>query len=188
MTFIGYHTVEDRENADEIEQKGPFPSMGSQAFLGTGCYFWEDDDRHAHWWGKVHCDGKYVICKGQFGGDKSNLIDLVAGVQDKRYLEALVSEFGPSIQRKFGTKQVPLCYIIEYPKILEGTPQKKGIFPFNLIRAIDLTSGKKTSFAEGKGNYTIFGGRQILCIIKDIRLILKDFRIVHPKKYVLNGH
>ena len=39
--LTGYHTVEDRDNPDEIEADGPFKCTRGDAWLGPGYYFWD---------------------------------------------------------------------------------------------------------------------------------------------------
>ena len=43
-----YQTLEDRDNYDEVEECGPFPCCSSNAWLGKGCYFWDDEIIVAH--------------------------------------------------------------------------------------------------------------------------------------------
>jgi hypothetical protein len=47
-----YQTLEDRGNADDIENHGPFPCKWENTWLGRGYYFWDTFMNNAHWWGK----------------------------------------------------------------------------------------------------------------------------------------
>lgn len=46
-----YHTVEDRNNPDEIERNAPYLCKAHNAWLGEGYYFWDTLIANAHWWG-----------------------------------------------------------------------------------------------------------------------------------------
>lgn len=49
-----YNTVRDDDNADYVENNGPFLS-GGNSWFGKGYYFWDSMLSVAHWWGQYHC-------------------------------------------------------------------------------------------------------------------------------------
>ena len=51
MTVDGYQTLEDRNNITEVEQNGPFICNRTDAWLGTGYYFWDTNMEWAKNWG-----------------------------------------------------------------------------------------------------------------------------------------
>ena len=73
-----YQTLEDRYNYDEVEDCGPFPCSRSNAWLGKGCYFWDDDIIMAHKWAKqAGYNSNYIICRSSYDYDNHNYLDLV---------------------------------------------------------------------------------------------------------------
>lgn len=69
--MILYHTVEDRNNPDNIECEAPYPCKPYNAWLGDGYYFWDTLIANAHWWGRSHYHySNYVIV--EFNCDNIN--------------------------------------------------------------------------------------------------------------------
>jgi hypothetical protein len=189
MEAIGYHTVEDRENPDHVEEYGPFLCGGSLAFLGVGHYFWEENIDLAHWWGQTHCDNEYMICSGDIKCEDSLYLDILGNVKHQKYLREIQKMLGEDLIRQFGTVDVPLGALIEFLKKIESYQHKKGIFPYKVIRAIDSSarSSNLIKFAQGKPNYSDLSPRIIICLIEKKKLFLTGFKIVFPLKYVEGG-
>ena len=62
---IVFQTLKNKGNPIEIERDGPFICRWENSWMGTGYYFWETFLSNAHWWGKSHLNGDYVICEAQ---------------------------------------------------------------------------------------------------------------------------
>lgn len=186
MNTVGYHTVEDRDNPDFVEEKGPFVAMGSLAFLGVGYYFWEESLELAHWWGGVHCSGEYMICRANLGSPDEVYLDLVGNVRDMNYLKKLKKELASELVRKFGTSDVPMGKLIEHLYQVNLRPGRKGIFPYKVIRTVDTSKKSKdvVYFVDKKENVTDLSPRIIICLKEKNSVFLRDFRIVFPEKYV----
>ena len=78
--------------------------------------------------------------------------------------------------------------IIEFLKDLNSRPNKKGIFPFNVIRGImSNTTGYKQTYkdfaSKRTGNMTLTP-QIMICLVEKNNLHLQSFKIIHPEKYV----
>ena len=78
-----YHTLENRENADEVEEYAPYKCRSSSAWMHDGYYFWDQDEELAHFWGKeVHKDN-YFICESSYNSKSIKLLDLYNSYNDR---------------------------------------------------------------------------------------------------------
>lgn len=74
---IIFQTLENRGDFDKVEMYGPYKCKWPNTWLGDGFYFWDTFIENAHWWGKKHRNGNYIICEAQFLFDTSTCFDLV---------------------------------------------------------------------------------------------------------------
>ena len=181
LQTISHQTLEDRDNADHIEDYGPFP-VGNvdQSYLGYGYYFWDDHIELAHWWGKVHCAGNYVICQGDFDVPSEIYYDLVGNRRDQINFSELISELN--------LDKLPLGQIIEVLKDLESKPNTKGIFPYQVIRAVDKHENTYKQeiykFADNREGETTLSPMIVICLVKKNPLLLHSYKIIYPEEYV----
>ena len=181
LDTIGHHTVEDKDNADYIENNSPFRIANiDQAYLGSGYYFWDNHINLAHWWGDMRYDGQYVICEGKFTVPSELFFDLVGDREAQISLEALISEFN--------LENEPLGQVFEFLKKLEKRPDMKGIFPYKVIRAADQGVNsyeqKQMKFASKRKGVMSLTPMYIICLIEKNQLHLHSYKIVYPDHYV----
>lgn len=181
FTTIGHHTLENRGNYSEIEKSGPIiakhdPESNEYQFLGTGYYFWDDNKKMAHIWGKKRYKGKYYIfsSKIRFNNTKK-LLDLVgARKHQKLFLELkkFITDYDPQ-RASWGIGE-----IIETLKLLNENNDYKGIFPYIAVRAQDNSTKiiDKLNFVKGKNNYTDLNPRYVICLYEKNDIILQNFK------------
>ncbi|MDB5153045.1 MAG: hypothetical protein JWR54_1796 [Mucilaginibacter sp.] len=179
---IVHQTLQDLDNPNHIEDNGPFHVENiDQAFLGSGYYFWDDHIELAHYWGEVHCGRKYVICAGELSVEKELFFDLVGNRKDMIYFKDIISRI-PELEN------MPIGKIIEFLKDLNSRPNKRGIFPFKVLRAIisSVTAFKQDikSFASKRqGNMTLTP-QIMICLVEKNNLHLQSYKIIYPDKYI----
>lgn len=180
---IVHQTLQDRENADYVENNGPFAVENiEQSYLGAGYYFWDDHIELAHWWGTNRIKSDYVICEGKLEVKKELFLDLVGSRQDQKYFKAIIEKLGAL------AKNMAIGKIIEFLKNLETQPNKKGIFPFKVIRAMDVANNSFNQqykhFAEGRNGKSSITPQMIICLIEKNKLVLPTYKIIYPDKYL----
>lgn len=176
-----HQTVDDLGDAEKIESHGPFPGKDfGRLYLGSGAYFWDDHIELAHWWGEKHIGEDYVICCADLKVDENTFCDLVGSRQDMLHLKNLITELNIT--------HLKLGAIIEVLKKLEQKYRRGDIFPFKVIRAVDVSySSYKQElydFAEGKSGKTSLNPVYLICLIARSDIYLSSYRIIHPAKYV----
>lgn len=83
MNLECYHTLEDRENPDEVENRGPFVCTRGDFWFGKGYYFWDTNVEWAHNWGEwSYGEERYIICQATIKLD-NNIFDLTGNVSHK---------------------------------------------------------------------------------------------------------
>lgn len=178
---IVHQTLRDDNNADHIENNGPFSVEDiEQSYLGSGYYFWDDHIELAHWWGQKRIKGRYVICQGELKISKELFFDLVGCRQDQKHFKDVIERFG------FQNKSIGT--VIELLKNVEKKPNFKGIFPYKVIRAMDVSDGsyaqeykKFVSSKKGRANLT---PQMIICLIEKNKVVLPTYKIIHPEEYI----
>ena len=176
MITKGYHTLEDRDNVDEIETGGPKRCVRKDAWLGDGYYFWDGDIEWAHQWGKSYYLGKYLIFQGEIAINEETY-DLYGNTNQKMEFKALVQEL-----IKNGTfnniRNVKVPEVIEYLKKYIG-------FDYNSIRAADITNkALEISFGGKYKEFMYVNERVQVCLITKKNLTSRSFKVVYPLEYV----
>lgn len=179
---IVHQTLQNKENADEVERDGPYPVEDyKNAYLGYGYYFWDDHFEIAQWWGMVHCSDNYFICEGELNVDFDSFFDLVGSRKNQKFIREAANDLGLS--------DSPLGKLIEILKDLEKRPDYKGIFPYKVIRAVDETLGSYNQdfikFVEGKKGKTSLSPQIIICLIEKNARFLRSYKVIYPENYRL---
>lgn len=175
--LTGYHTVEDRDNPDEIEADGPFKCSRRDAWLGPGYYFWDSRIAWAHKWGKDAYERKgnnYVICQAELDNSPSIMLDLFGNVlHQEEFLQAY-----QLLKSRLGNSD-------EYPLVSEILHflHQQNLLPYKSVRAHDeWNQTYEIDFQKGKG-FTTIGQRVQICLFEKNDVTLRNFYIVFPDHY-----
>ena len=149
-----------------------------------GYYFWDNHIDLAHHWGDIHCNGAYMICEGYLTVGEDVFLDLVGSRSDQIFIAECINEM-PEL------KNLSVGEIIEFLKKEENKPNKKGIFPFKVIRAVDNTLATKykssdINFAPNRKGKMTINPQIMICMVTKNKLVLSDLKIIFPEKYA-NG-
>ena len=171
-----FQTLENRENADEIENHGPYMCTRSDAWLGDGYYFWDTFIGHAHSWGKKAYSNKYFICQADFVSNPEQLFDLVGNMQHLNILKEA------SRMTKEFDRPCTVAGTIEYLK-------RKTDFSsdFIAIRARDEYSPNSKNllpFTSGSKEYLNITPRVQLCVFQNVSSVVFNFRVIYPEEYI----
>jgi len=175
MLTKGYHTLEDRDNVDEIEEWGPKPCKRNSAWLGDGYYFWDGDIYWAHDWGKKSYT-RYMIFEGEITIDE-NTYDLVGNILHKK-------EFWHIIQELVNSGFFKSFQMVTVPKVIEYIKRHAG-FDYNSIRAADYPhKAFKISFGGANKEFMYLNERVQICLINKKNLSLQSFKVIFPEEYL----
>lgn len=169
-----YQTLENRENADEVENRGPFLCERSDAWLTEGYYFWETFIKNAHEWGKNIYNGNYFICCSKIDYNKVKLYDL-----NETQTLTEFGEMAEQIAKKRG-KEITVRGVLEF--LIKNTT-----FKYDVIRVTgeSFYNTKKLPFIYKKypNRLSLYPAVQV-CIRKKNILGKNNFHIVYPVSYM----
>jgi len=183
-TKIAYQTLENRDNADVVDNNGPFLCNKKFAWLGDGYYFWDSFIENAHWWGCKSYNNNYFVCQAIYDFDESkcfNLIDNVEHLQLFNNTKKILKEKG--------------LYVINettVSRIIEHLKNTLKIFKYEAIRVYGVNSkSNKTPFS----NRTIFDNKNNtsyldslpaiqICFYSKTSLNLRNYKLIFPIEYM----
>lgn len=180
-TTDGYHTVEDRGNPNEIEHRGPFKCTRSNAWLGHGYYFWDDDLDRAHKWGiQAYGENGYVVCQTTI--KILNFLDLCSkdGQKGFQALLMVLKEEMPEYRQE----KIPIGKAIMHLRRIAQHPPFRDIFPYYATRSEDCPEDARIYFVAGRPEFTCMNPRVQICVYEKQHLLLHPLRIIFPDKYV----
>lgn len=90
--YKAFQTLKDKGDPNNAVTNGPILCKDEKAWLHTGYYFWDEDIDVAHWWGKVHCQKKYIICKSKYIRDLNRCWDLYNCYEHRLEIRSIVKE------------------------------------------------------------------------------------------------
>lgn len=175
MITIGYHTLEDKGNVDEIEMSGPKPCYRPNAWLGDGYYFWDGDIDWAHDWGKNYKE--YMIFTAEIHIDELTY-DLFGNTLQKKEFWEIVKKLVKK-GKISKLEDVKVSWVIEYIKKHIG-------FDYNSIRAADYPQKAfKLSFGGNRSEFMYVNERVQICLISKKNLTSSSFKAIYPEEYII---
>jgi len=183
LKTIGHHTCKADGGTDFVLKNAPFRSLkkrgGDFPFLGEGYYFWDNNIERAHIWGKQRYNKKYYIleCGIELTGD--TFLDLVGNRADMIWFSYLYHKLSAEFDKG---QHWHIGDFIELLKKLHIGNQYKGIFPWKIIRVVDLAKTGHVKqdplkFVHQKRNYTDLSPIIVICIY-DIRELLLSNKVL----------
>ncbi|WP_027470591.1 hypothetical protein [Saccharicrinis fermentans] len=149
MKTIAHHTCKKEGGIDYVTTNVPFfaeHNMDEEKyqFLGSGYYFWDDNIELAKSWGKYHYNNDYHVFQFDFEINSDICLDLVGNRSHQKYFMDLFKIY----EEQTGDKREDwsICQCIEFIKILKKKSEK--IFPFKMIRAIDLLNHTNSTLTD----------------------------------------
>lgn len=181
MIRKAYQTLEDRDNADEIEKIGPFLCNRKDAWLGEGYYFWDSFIENAHWWGQEGACYKngYIICESSFELNEKclDLYDNPEHIERFKLTIELIEKQG-----LFKKRSTTIRRIIEYLK--DNTNFTYEAIRVNGVNSKNPSFTKRIPFKVGKNHQYWDAVPAIqICFIKKDGLNRRGFKIIYPPEY-----
>lgn len=175
MLTTGYHTLEDQDNVDYIEEQGPIKCATKAAWLGEGYYFWDANIEWAHGFGRSRYIDNYMIFEAEIVLNNETY-DLYGNVSHKIEFKELYEAL--KNHSYFKGQELTVPKLIEYMK-------RKLDFPYNSIRAADNPKSQYTlSFGGKLREFMYLNERVQICLITKKNLSSPSFRVIYPEDYI----
>jgi len=184
---IGHHTFENRGHQNDV-QNAPYRCVDSNAFLGRGYYFWDDNLPFAkHWGGKWYIERqkKYYIAETIIQCHKEDFFDLVGERKHQKLLRDTAKSLATKRPSLSGW---PIGKIIEFLKAASLDPDSPFYqkFTFKVIRAADDASLKLSQTQvfsdENAFSYMDLNPCYIICVTFIKGIISTPIKVVHASK------
>ena len=170
-----YQTVTDKGNPEHVNKIGPFKSKTSH-WLGEGYYFWDSLLDRAHWWGKTHCHGQYMICQACAEVNDGAYLDLAGNMLQLKQFE----KWFDVIRKMHNEHEVTVSFAIEKLR-------RDDNFPFQAVRALSEKCGgdNRVNYVCYHDSYLNLSPPMQICIYSRDRV--KDYHVIFPDTYVATG-
>ena len=186
MKTIGHHTCRKDGGVEFVKMNSPFYAEHSKEderyqFLGSGYYFWDDNFELAKKWGQYHYGDDYCIFQFDLELTEDGCLDLVGNRRHQQFFMKLFKMYEEETEDK--RAEWSICQCIEFLKLLGKHDSR--IFPFKMIRAVDLFKHSEykqqflKKFVGIKGNYTIINPKMVICVIHREDLPLQTKKLIH---------
>lgn len=171
-----YQAIENRNNPDEIENKGPIKGI-KNTWLGKGYYFWDGFVECAHWWGEHHWNNDYMICKAYIEEEDDKYLDLYGNTEHMKYFSSLLDK----IKEYFPDEKITISQAIAF--LREKSSEFKK---YTLIRAESPNCGN--NIPTNSFNYTTKNSSRLnLCRMIQIcsfdKKNVHDYKVIFPQEY-----
>lgn len=178
MECTVFHTVENKENPDYIEQNAPFLCSRQNAWLGTGYYFWETFIDLAHWWGRTAYNNQYIICKSYLSCSNSDLLDLVGNTAQMMDMREVIK----ILQEQYKTS-LTVKFVIDWLNKINKNVKYKAIRVHGIKSTSDQEIAKwQIHFKENTIAYLDFCPTIQICVL-DKSILKLPLKIVYPEEY-----
>lgn len=180
-----YHTLEDRDDPDYVENNGPFICNRKNAWLGEGYYFWESYLHNAHWWGTSYKTG-YIICEAKIDSTAQSCFDILDNPEHLKQLQDASS---------FLTKKGTPSHQMNIGNLIQFLRKNIRSFTYEAVRAkgegvrhINNKFTESLPFTLGRPAYIDFNPPIQVCLFTKRSLGFRDFRIIFPEDYVVDDY
>lgn len=180
-----HHTCKKEGGRENVEKESPFfaehnPDEGKFQFLGSGYYFWDNNFELSKLWGKGHYKNDYFVVEFEFDLKTDECLDLVGNRYHQLFIVNYLKKFEA---RGYNREKWSLCQCLEFLK--ELNKKDDTIFPFKLIRAVDLLNHTEyqkqfsRKFVNNKKNYLILNPKMVICALEKSIVPLHTKKIIH---------
>ena len=168
-----FQTVDNRPI--DVNSFGPIFCDTDDAWLGSGYYFWDNSLTSAKWWGEIHYDNDYIICRSFYDYHSEEYLDLVGNLDHIRYIKSCAD----AVKRRRPSHDIRLGEIIE---LLKQTDSK---FDYLSIRAFPTPLNPNNKgfvyFDRGRNFYFDTNEKIQMCVIDKTFLLDEEYTIIYPE-------
>ncbi len=141
-------------------------------FLGQGYYFWDNNIKRAHKWGKSHYNGEYMIMEVPLCLQGDRFLDLIGSREDLMvFVDAL----------KEVLKEIPNLKIGAFFHMMQTMEKyEAGAWPYSIVRALNVKShANKISFNHLPDSSMLLNPEIIICFYNKNDINLQSIRFIN---------
>jgi len=189
LKTIGHHTCKQDGGKEHVFEEAPFSSETGKRipYLGSGYYFWDNNEKQAHWWGRKHYQGKYYILVAELGFPHNIVLDLAGNRDHIKFIEKLASITKDRLKE---SNHWGLARFIEYFK--RGRHYKldyvEKFFQYKVIKAREVRKPKEQSsikFVDRTRDVLDFDPLLFYCLMQtDTLRYIKKKDVLEPEQNI----
>lgn len=175
MGHICHQTLENQGNSKDILSSGPIKGTNKNNYFGEGYYFWDDNLKHAKWWGKKQYNSKYYVFEADIVFDLNRMFD----VTDRScisFLKDVVDEF---LEGDIDLSDYFLGSILTllFEEEVKTTNQ---LFPYLYAKGIDFNNdySSRMNYSPVTKSYFLLNPTTFFCIFKEENIHLHSFKLI----------
>lgn len=181
MGQICHHTTENWGNKRALEKDGPVYGTGADNYFGPGYYFWDNNLKHAEWWGRKRYNGNYYVFEADVEIDKNRMFD-TTDRNDIDYLKRTLAEF---IDNDVDLTSFYLGTVLSL-LLEEEAKTGKVYFPYLYAKGVDDNAKKNVKiefnqsmlFSERAKSAFFLNPVVFFCIFRKENVNLRSFSLV----------
>lgn len=185
MEVALYQTIENRGDKTAAENYGPIVCNRNEPWLGDGHYFWDTSIENAHWWGKTHYGGYYMIGQSGYLKGDEELFDLIGDMNHRQLFKRAAEQL--KRYRGLGQRDITVAYVLEFMK------SELTTFRFKACRADGTTlkahgMNGHTFYFDSDKHYIMNLFHKTQVCVYDKTFLTSPYRIIHvetPQGYVV---
>lgn len=171
----------------------PIYCSTSDARLGYGYYFWDSIIGAAHWWGRVHYGGNYIICQSFYDAHSDKYFDLIGNLLHRAQLKGCADKLRVRGRQGFALAEVleglrkvcpefdDLYWAIRAEAVNKHYPDRKQDIPLHKDEPTSC-KGRDIPFAEGAKRLVLSCGLRVqLCVTNLAFLLEGEYTAIYPE-------
>lgn len=177
MSHICHHTLENLGNSEEILKSGPIIGTNKNNYFGIGYYFWDNNFKHAKWWGRKQYNNNYYVFEAEINFDMNLMFD----VTDRNCLDFLL-QITKIFLEEDNIDLSNYCLGALLTLLFEEEKMKNEIyFPYPYAKGIDANrdnNSERMNYSSITKSYFNFNPITFFCIFKKEDINLQSFKLL----------
>lgn len=175
MGHICHHTLGNQGNCKEILVSGPVKGTSKNNYFGEGYYLWDNNLKHANWWGRKQYQNKYYVFEADIIFDLNQMFD----VTDRScivFLKEIVDEFLE------GDIDLSGFYLGSILTLLfeEEVKTNNQMFPYLYAKGVDFNNdhSSRMNYSPTTKSYFLLNPTTFFCIFREENIHLQSFKLI----------
>ena len=175
MGHICHHTLGNQGNYKDILQSGPVEGTSTNNYFGKGYYLWDNNVKHAKWWGQKQYQNKYYIFEADIIFDLNQMFD----VTDRSCIAFLKEIVDAFLEGDIDLSDFYLGSILTL-LFEEEVKTNNQMFPYLYAKGVDFNSynSSRMNYSPNTKSYFLLNPTTFFCIFKEENIHLHSFKLI----------
>lgn len=176
MSHLCHHTLHNLGNKKDLLDSGmPIIGTNPNNYFGKGYYFWDNNLKHAKWWGRKQYNNKYYIFEAVVDFDLNRMFD----VTDRNCISFLKEVSDEFLDGDIDLSDFCLGSILT---LFFEEEAKTGavLFPYLYAKGIDMNNdySSQMNYSSTTKSYFLLNPTTFFCIFREENIHLQSFKLI----------